>query len=288
MASPRNYFLTPVCRLVGGSLYKPQTLDAEGRPLVVKHGPNAGQPRVDYYIAAAVPKGPEKHWSETPWGKVIFETGHAAFPQGQAGHPSFAWKVIDGDSAIPNRAGKKPCDREGYPGSWVISMSGGFAPKIYNADGTQSLTTPDAVKLGYYVQVHGSVAGNESLQQSGVFINHGMVALAAYGPEIVLGPDAKSVGFGAGVALPAGASATPIGAAFNPVVPAAPVAAMPPVPPQAPAAPVVPNPAFLQVPTAPVVPQRVMLPAAGGVSYEAMIAAGWTDALLVQHQMMAV
>jgi hypothetical protein len=30
-----------------------------------------------------------------------------------------------------------------------------------------------------------------------------------------------------------------------------------------------------------------MLPGAGGVAYEAFIASGWTDALLVQHGKMA-
>jgi len=30
-----------------------------------------------------------------------------------------------------------------------------------------------------------------------------------------------------------------------------------------------------------------MLPAANGATYEQMIAAGWTDAMLIQHGMMA-
>jgi len=37
---------------------------------------------------------------------------------------------------------------------------------------------------------------------------------------------------------------------------------------------------------APVAPVRQMTAAAGGHAYEAMIAQGWTDALLVQHGMM--
>jgi len=37
----------------------------------------------------------------------------------------------------------------------------------------------------------------------------------------------------------------------------------------------------------PAAPVRTMLPAANGATYEAMIAAGWTDAMLVQHGMMA-
>ena len=37
---------------------------------------------------------------------------------------------------------------------------------------------PNAVNLGDYIQVYGSVADNESQQQPGVYLNHSMVALA--------------------------------------------------------------------------------------------------------------
>jgi len=275
-----------------GSLYKPQTTDADGKPLVVKSGPNAGQPKVTYFFALAVPKNPgETHWSQTPWGQLIYKAGAEAFPQAHVA-PSFAWKVVDGDSTVPNKKGIAPISREGYKGNWVISFSSGFAPKIYNADGTQAIIEEDAVKLGYFVQVNGDVDGNGSGQNPGVFINHSMVALSAYGPEIVVGPDASSVGFG-NAPLPAGASLTPPASFTPPAQPAA-VAqqAFPPVGVAAvQAAPVQPNPAFLQVPppvptAPPAAPVRVMLPAAQGATYEAMIAAGWTDALLIQHGMM--
>lgn len=61
-------------------------------------------------------------------------------------------------------------------------------------------------------------------------------------------------------------------------------AAPPPAPPAPPAAPPAPPPT---PPAPPPAPGRVMLPAANGQTYEAMLAAGWTDALLVQHGMMA-
>ena len=303
--STRQNFTTPVGRLVMGSLYKPQTTDAENRPLVVKSGPNAGQPRQDYFFAVAIPKGPEPHWAHTEWGQKIWNAGHTGFPQGQANAPTFAWKVVDGDSQTPNRKGHKPCDREGYPGNWVISFSSGFAPKIYNKDGSAPIVEPNAVKLGYYVQVNGDVVDNGSLQQPGVFINHNMVALAAFGEEISVGPDASAVGFGNGP-LPAGAKAMPAGAFTPPVTPGAPATpgAVPPPgapaapaapgapagyvpPPGAAAAPVMPNPAFLGAPpAAPVAPKRTMTALAQGATYEAMIAAGWNDALLLQHGMM--
>lgn len=282
----RTNFTTPVGRLLMGSLYKPQTTDADGKPLVVKSGPNAGQPKVTFFFALGIPKGTEQHWSQTEWGAKIWATGHAAFPK-EAQSPAFAWKIVDGDSQVPNKKGSKPCDREGHRGHWVLHFSSGFAPKIYNRDGTQAITEPDAVKLGYYVQVNGDVDGNSSSQNPGVFLNHNMVALSAYGTEIVVGPDPTAAGFGA-AALPAGALAQPP-ATFNPVPPVTggyTTAVMPPTMPPAPPSVVQPNPAFLQVPGAPVPPAppvRQMTAKAAGASYESFIGQGWNDGLLVQH-----
>ena len=281
--SNREELLTPVGRLVQGSLYEGQTTDAENRPLVYKTGPNAGQPRVEFYFAVAVPKGSETHWSQTPWGQKIWGVGHKGFPNGQASSPTFAWKIKDGDSSIPNRAGRKPCDIEGFPAHWVLSFSSGFAPGIYNSDGTQQMLEPNAVNLGDYVQVYGSVADNESQQQPGIYLNHSMVALAGYGKRIFSGADPKAVGFG-GAPLPAGASATPLAQGFNPAAPMqnhavaapAPHTAILNPPPLPAAAPPIPPPA----------PVRIMLPAANGATYEQMIQAGWTDVLLIQHGMM--
>ena len=306
--------LTPVGRIVQGSLYKGNDKDAEGKPLVTKSGPNAGAARLDYYFAIAIPKiAGHTHWSQTDWGQLIWATGHAAFPQA-AQSPTFAWKVKDGDSTIPNRKGKRPCDQEGFPGHWILSFSSGFPPKVYNANGTQQILEPDAVKPGYYVQVYGTLDGNGSTTQPGVYLNHNMVAFVAHGQEIYFGPDASAVGFGQNVQLPPGASATPLPGGFNPAPPvpgappayappqpAAPVYAAPPAAPvyappaiPQPAAPVyvAPNPAVLAppVPMAPVAPPaapvRRMTAKAGGHSYETLIAGGWTDITLVQQGLM--
>lgn len=309
-------FTTPVGRLVMGSLYKPQTTDADGKPLVVKNGPNVGQPTVRYFFAVAIQKGAEKQWWDTEWGAKIVGVAQAGFPQGQWQQPTFAYKVVDGDSQIPNTKGKKPCDREGYPGHWVLSFSSGFAPKIFNRDGSAAIVEPDAVKLGYFVQVNADVDSNGNAMKPGVYLNHNMVALSAYGPEIHVGPDAAAAGFGA-APLPAGATAAPVGGFTPPVpgMPSAPAApagvpqyGAPPVPTPGIGAPPAspsnvpvyapPNPAILQVPppaapvAAPVpmaVPQApaapvapvptgpVMTPAANGVTYAQYRQAGWTD-----------
>lgn len=306
---------SPVGRIVMGSLYDPSTTDAEGKPLVVKTGPNAGQPRVNYFFALAIPKGAEPHWAHTPWGQQIWNVGNQAFPNA-AQSPAFAWKIEDGDSQIPNKKGRKPCENEGWRGHWILKFSGGFAPKVYQQEGAGyvQVMQKDFCKPGYFVEVAFSVDGNGSQSQPGVYINHSMVCFRAYGPEISFGPDVASAGFGQS-ALPAGASMTPpAGAIPMPQAPAAapaplaPAGSVPtpyaPVPgapyapvPGAPAPiPVIPNPQFVQVPPpvaapmapppAPAIPVRQMTAAAQGVTYDAYVAAGWSDAQLVQNGLM--
>lgn len=284
--SNRIDLLTPVGRLVQGSLYEAQTTDAENKPRVYKTGPNAGQPCVVFYFALAVAKGTEKHWAETDWGRKIWEIGHKGFPGGQANSPTFAWKIKDGDSTIPNKAGRKPCDCEGFPGHWVLNFSSGFAPNIYNADGTQQLLEPNHVNLGDYIQVYAYVSDNESQQQPGIYLNHSLVAFAGYGQRIFQGADPKTVGFGQSP-LPAGVSPTPIAQGFNPV---------PSVTSSIPKPAIIPYPAILEspvpspMPLPPIPPStppvRAMTEKAGTITYEQYIANGWTDALLIQHGMM--
>lgn len=222
--SQRVNITSPVGRIVMGSLYDPSTTDAEGKPLVVKTGPNAGQPRVNYFFALAIPKGAEPHWAHTPWGQQIWAVGNQAFPNA-AQSPAFAWKIEDGDSQIPNKKGRQPCDNEGWRGHWILKFSGGFAPKVYQQEGAGFVQAmqKDFVKPGYFVEVAFSVEGNGSQSQPGVYLNHSMVCFRAYGQEIVFGPDVASAGFGQ-AALPTGASVTPPPSAI-PMPQAAPAAA---------------------------------------------------------------
>lgn len=323
---------SPVGRIVMGSLYDPSTTDAEGKPLVVKTGPNAGQPRVNYFFALAIPKNPgETHWAQTAWGQQIWNVGNQAFPNA-AQSPAFAWKIEDGNSQIPNKKGRKPCDNEGWRGHWILKFSGGFAPKVYQQEGAGyvQVMQKDFCKPGYFVEVAFSVEGNGSQSQPGVYLNHSMVCFRAYGPEISFGPNVASAGFGQSP-LPVGASMTPpAGAIPMPQAPAAAPAGYmpPPVPgaiPQAPGVapaplapagsvpmpsapvpgapapiPVMPNAGFVQMPPpvpqapaapmapppAPAAPVRQMTAAANGVTYEAYVAAGWSDAQLVQNGLM--
>jgi len=120
-----------------------------------------------------------------------------------------------------------------------------------------------------------------------------IVAFQGYGERIILGIDAKSVGFGQ-EALPAGCmptppsgmSATPAPSVTPPVVQGipAPAATQPPPYPgiMTPApAPIAPPPAPI-APPVPVSPLRMMTPAAQGHSYEAYKGMGWSDDDLIR------
>lgn len=316
-------FTTPPGRLVAGNLYKSRDKDHQGNPLLIKSGPNMGKPRVDFFFAVAITKTPGQHWASSDWGSKIWQAGHQFMANaGQLGD-NFAWKIIDGDSTVPNENGRRPCDQEGYAGCWVLRFGGGFAPKTARAlNGPAEWdNTPDMIKLGDYVQVAGSVAGNgASGRQAGVYLNHGAVCLVGYGKRISTGIDLAQAGFG-GAPLPPGASTTPVAVGFGqpqvpgapaappapgpvapagvPAVPAAPVLSapagmttspsspLPPIPGTVPPPGVVPNLAFLQVPGAPGavpgVPTVPMAPPAAPVRQMTAKAAGFTYDQLVSQ-----
>lgn len=261
--------LFPAGRMVGGNLDKlfPRT-EANGTPKLGKDG----QPEMQCSFGYAIPKTGETHWAQTPWGKVIYDTGAAAHPNLVAS-PAFSWKIIDGDSTLPNKKGKRPCDQTGYVGHWVIWFSQGWLPKKWLIAGgtTTELTAEGAIVPGYYIEVFGSVTGNKLVPNGtpGVYLNPIHVGLVGEGERIVTDVDVSTVGFGKS-AVPAGARPVTTAAAPQFAAPA-PTPAAPPV---------VPNPAILQV--APP-PARVMTGKAAGASYEAFIAQNWTDDMLRQQ-----
>jgi hypothetical protein len=289
-------FTTPVGRLIGGNLYEPETTDYDGKPLLARDGVT---PRVSYSAGIAIPKTPGcQHWANEPWGAGIWKYANEQFRNGETQRPDFSWKIQDGDSTIPNKRGKKNADREGYPGNWIIWFSGGYAPRIFNADGTQPILEKDAVKPGYYIKIAGNYSDNKPSQSPGLYMNLTFVALAGYGPEIQVGPDVGSVGFGQGVQLPPGASATPVGG-FAPPPQPAPGPYAPPQPYNAP--PPVQTPPPATVPTQPhttilvpppvqpvaVPPARQMTAKANGATYEQFIANGWDDARMIAEGYMS-
>jgi hypothetical protein len=203
--------LTPVGRLVAGSLFEARKTDFQGNPLVIKSGPNAGQPTQQFSFGVAISK------TDPGLGELIAKITQAA----QKGHPrlfangtpdenQFSWKFTDGDSTRPNQNGIKPCERPGYPGNYVFYFTGQNAPRVYSKGGESKIVDPSAVKRGYFVRVLGNVKPNDSAANPGVYINYNLVEFFGYGEEIHTGPDAKAAFGSAPAVLPQGLTSAPV------------------------------------------------------------------------------
>lgn len=248
----KTRFTTPTMRFLQGSVDEAQTKDAEGNLRVVKSGPNAGQPNPQFFVSGGVAKGDPlwpAFWAIIvdqamadfpnlfPYGAagrdaIVNAGGPTRIPAGYCLHPTFAFKVLDGDGH--DRAGKSHAGKEGFAGHWVVRFASSYPPRCFHAGryaAAEQIQEKNVVRRGYYIRVSGTTEGNGSAQQPGLYLNIDMVELAAYGPEIVSGPDAADAFGAAPATLPAGASATPVGGSAPPPPGAgAPPPAAPPPP----------------------------------------------------------
>lgn len=304
MTAASHNFTTPVGRLVGGDVFTARDKDFDGRPLTTRDG----KPRAEYIIQVAFPKTDVK---TNEMLQQIYRIAQEAFPtmfqNGQCIVPTFSFKWQDGDSQIPNMRGTKPAEREGFPGHWVLTFKSSFAPKVYGQN-HEPITDANAIKRGDWVRVGVTCRGNDQQSKPGVYLNHSMLQLCGYGEAIQSGPDAATV-FAEPYQLPAGASATPVapagvapGGAPTPGAPppgapamppgvgapvAPPVAAPPPGVAQAPtpapgfgapsSVPPMPAPGAAPAPGAPPAPPAKQTVAGCPHTYEALVAAGWSD-----------
>ena len=238
-------------------------------------------PRTESYVGVAIQKGAEQHWNQTEWGAKIWNQAQTDWPRGDSGAPSFAWKITDGDSQIPNKRGRKPCEREGYPGHWVLQLATGLPIKCYHAgkyEPIHQIQDKNEIKPGDYCRVLVSVRGNVSSESPGMYLNPHLFELSRAGVEIILdtGPSAADAFGGSAPQIPASAQTAPIASAA-PAIPQQ--LAAPPF-----AARVLPAPDFLNPPGAvappPAIPAAPTMRLVSGQPYseDALRAGGWNDA----------
>jgi hypothetical protein len=271
--STTHSFTSPVGRLVGGDIFTPSVKNFDGRPLTTRDG----EPRSEYVIQVAFPKSdPDTEKMRTVIYQAAVEGFPSLFPGGQPVLPTFSYKWTDGDSAVPNMRGNKPCDREGFPGHWVITFKSSFAPSAYDRNNVE-IIDPKAIKRGDYVRVAANCRGNGQANKPGVYVNHSMVRLEGLGEEIRTGPDAATA-FAEPPRLPPEARMAPSGVPGG--VPGGAPAGVPSGVPAPPAAVPTPAPGFGAAPIAPAPPP----PAAARqmaqgcpFTYEALAAQGWSD-----------
>ncbi len=188
--------VSPVGRLVEGSLSAVNLTDTQGRP----------RQKPQYYFAIAIAKN-DPAVNDFMW--QIYQFGLQSYanfphirniaagllqqgPQGtfwQALRPKcgFSWKINDGDD--PKRA-----DRPGQKGCWIFKYTSTYPFKVVDANGV--LIDPTVVKLGWYVDVGTVVNWNKLTDDgAGVFLGATMVRwlFPGFGEEIVTGPSAAQV-----------------------------------------------------------------------------------------------
>lgn len=262
-------FTTPVGRYVSGDLFTPDTKDNKGNPLTDKQG----QPTQRYNFGLAIPK------ASAGWAELYQQIAAEA----KAGHPqlfangmpqSFAWKITDGDSQVPNGAGNRPCDKVEWVGCYIMWFSGSYAPKCCD-ENWALITDSNELKRGYYIRVVGSTKPNDDAMKPGVYLNYAGIQRCAYGEAITGGIDLKQAFATPVGALPQGASATPLAptAPAPATSPMAPAGLPAPGLPGAPAAnTTMPAPAF-QPPPVNAAPMPGALPAPGAIPAPGAVAA---------------
>lgn len=320
MAGDAVNFLTPIGRLVQGDCFEAQTKDGQGNPLIYTRGPKIGQPKINYFIAAAFAKN-DPAWPA--FRAILDSTARRDFPHlfpggGACTKPDFAFKVIDGDGVDDNHVQNNT--KEGFAGHWVIRFSTSYPPKCFAAgkyqphEQLQAIGGVNPIPKGYMIRVAGTVKGNDTTDKPGLYISHNMIEFAAVGPLITSGPSASAVfGGGGGAAPVAGAPVLTAKAAGQtyagliaagwtdatllehgmmlppvaaPIIPPPPAAFTPPPS-------IAPPPPAAAAPPPPVTPHTgilsggpVLTAKAEGQTYAQLIQAGWTDALLLEHGMM--
>lgn len=204
-------------------------------------------PSMETYFAVAVAKGAEAQqgpegWKHTSWGQQVVARAHQDWVNGEHAAPSFAWKIEDGDSQVPNQNGKKNCDREGYSGHWIIKGTTGQGVKTWNGTNPvgsmPEILDKNALKCGDYGDVAYQVRGNAPAKSKGIYINPTNFVFTRAGEEIMssVGSDAATL-FGRETAALSPSAHRPAPVATAPVAPhgdflnaGAPAPQMPPVP----------------------------------------------------------
>lgn len=182
--NPGVEFLTPVGRLVQGSVWLLNETDRDGNQLVTQDG----KPKKQCYFALAIDKqNPE--WG--PFFAKLAQVAQAGYPQffnqqGQCVKPDFAWKVADGDGIDAD--GKPNNAKPGWVGCWVLKFSSSFLPRCFEKGKyapTQQLQDERAIKTGFFVRVGGLMSANIGAKKAGLYLNADLVELNFVGEEIL-------------------------------------------------------------------------------------------------------
>ena len=194
----------PVGRIVWGNPVVPQIKkNMQTKQPVMKDG----QQVMEYVCGIAVPKNEflEKIWP------LMAQEAQTVY-QGRQVPRDFSYKITDGDSLDPKNIPYS--NRTGYAGCYVIKVSTeAFAPRISRYEnGAYREMRSEEVKTGDYIIANVDIKGHTN-NDGGLYINPNGFRFVGYGEAISSSGGNPEEMFGTEtIALPAGASATPIGA----------------------------------------------------------------------------
>lgn len=189
-SSQKTDFLTPIGRLVQGSVWVLNDKDRNGNPLRTLDM----KPKLNCFFALAIDK---KNPEFGPFYQQMVQVARTGFPQyfdaqGNCTHPTFAWKLMDGDGR--DNDGRSNAEKQGFAGHWVLKFSGSFLPRCFakgRYDESQRLTDTNTIKTGYFVRVGGNMSVNVGSPKPGIYLNADLIELNFNGDEIVSGRDAN-------------------------------------------------------------------------------------------------
>lgn len=200
--------LSPVGRLVSGNIFKPNY----DENIKWEKGPNKGEQKPSYYIGVAFEK---QSGVLDDIIKKIRQVAAASFPDkfdttGKCIAPRFSFKIDDGDSDVPNTVGNKNCDRQGYPGNWILNFSTSYPFPVTTQDGKGYITDDQLIKKGDYIRVAFNIQSNFFPSNPGVKLYQQAVIFFDKGEEIHQGIDVSRILSDNPVSvLPQGVSSTP-------------------------------------------------------------------------------
>lgn len=199
--------ITPVGRIIWGSVYDRQTEDYDGNKYnpgegpfqfglaILKTDPNVGNMLMAIYQQAAA-----GYQNNPQISARIGQEWQSGFTMGL-----FRFKVKDGDQ--PNQKGIINPNAKGH---WVFAFQTTLPLKCGNTMNAE--IDPKSVKTGYFVDIAMTCKINEKVDgTAGVYLNPQVVRLIAFGDEITGGPSVEEAfaGYAAPTQLPPGASLTP-------------------------------------------------------------------------------
>jgi len=151
------------------------------------------EPQFNTHAACAIPKTGETIWKTTSWGQQIVEIATAVWPGGEHAIPTFAWKIVDGDSTVPNEKMSIPCEQEGFAGHWVIHVSALQPFQCFHGDDLaphQQIQDEAEIKTGDYGQFIIDVRSNKPKNpkaghKAGLYVDGKVFSLRQVGKRIL-------------------------------------------------------------------------------------------------------